>query len=634
MAAGAALHDGALEPMIRPALLASASLCALASAVLPASAQDAPSPAPSPAPVSEVVVTTRLPATPADAPDAKVIDRAEIDARQAVFAADVLSTVPGVALTRAGAFGGVTSVRIRGASSDKSLVLVDGVPVNDPSQPTGAFDLGTFDLADVQRIEILSGPQGSLWGSSAIGGVINIITREPQGVSALLEAGSYGTARAAVSAGLSRDRWGLGVSASGLRSDGISKADAANGARERDGMDEATLGLRGRYQLAPQLRLDGQLRYAEAHVDTDGYPAPAYVLADDPSRYKSRSVSGFVRLQGEALGLHHSLSVAYSGIDRADVATDFPDRYTADRRVYRLSVERDRPGEAWAVQGGVERTEDAADLSTGQSQSLNTDSAFLVGRVRPIAALTLTASLRWDDPDRFASRTTARASGVYEFGHGLSLNASFGQGFKTPTISETACDFCFPAGPALDLKPETAEGYDGGVRWTAPGGAAAVALTGYSLRVRNQITYAFDPATFAARYRNLERTKASGLEAQARTALPRGFSLGAEYAYTDSRDATTGQPLLRIPRHAGSAELGWSGGPFSALLLVRSQSGFPDVGGRNGGFTVANLSGSWRLRPGLRLFGRIENLADTHYEQALGYGEPGRSGYVGVAVSY
>ena len=137
----------------------------------------------------EVVVTaTRLPAIVDATPGARVIDRSTLDRRGAVFAADILGDVPGLSVYRAG-LGGVTSVRIRGASQDKSLVLVDGVPVNDPSQPAGGFDFAGFDLTDVERIETLSGPQSSLWGSDAIGGVIAFTSRELDGLRAEAEAG-------------------------------------------------------------------------------------------------------------------------------------------------------------------------------------------------------------------------------------------------------------------------------------------------------------------------------------------------------------------------------------------------------------------------------------------------------------
>src|SRR5690606_14392545 len=118
-----------------------------------------------------------------DTPGARAIDRETIDRRGAVFAADILSDLPGLSVVRSGAFGGVAQVRIRGAGPGKTLVLIDGVPVNDAAEIEGAFDFGGFDLADVERIEVLSGPQSSLWGSDAIGGVIAVTTRETEGVA-------------------------------------------------------------------------------------------------------------------------------------------------------------------------------------------------------------------------------------------------------------------------------------------------------------------------------------------------------------------------------------------------------------------------------------------------------------------
>src|SRR5690606_1797721 len=134
------------------------------------------------------VTATRLPAIAQQTPGARAIDRETIDRRGAVFAADILSDVPGVSVVRSGAFGGVAQVRMRGAGPGKTLVLIDGVPVNDPAEVNGSFDFGGFDLADVDRIEVLSGPQSSLWGSDAIGGVIAFTTRETDGLDLDLEA--------------------------------------------------------------------------------------------------------------------------------------------------------------------------------------------------------------------------------------------------------------------------------------------------------------------------------------------------------------------------------------------------------------------------------------------------------------
>src|SRR5665213_2226937 len=166
---------------------------AAAAALLPvwALAQEAPA-----TPIDELVITaTRLPTRLDLVTGAHVIDREELEARQAPFLEDVLATIPGVGVTRNGAFGGLAAIRIRGASPDKTLVLIDGVPVGNASEPNGTFDPSSLQTVDIERIEVLNGPQGSLWGSDAIGGVVAITPREIKGVEASAEGGTYGTAR-------------------------------------------------------------------------------------------------------------------------------------------------------------------------------------------------------------------------------------------------------------------------------------------------------------------------------------------------------------------------------------------------------------------------------------------------------
>ncbi len=165
--------------------------------------------------LDEVVVTaTRLPAIVAETPGARVIDSRIIEQHGAVFAADILSDVPGLSVTRTGAFGGIAQVRMRGATPGKTLVLVDGAPVNDAAEPNGAYDFSSFELADIDRIEVLSGPQSSLWGSDAIGGVISFTTREIDGVRAEAEAGSFDTVRGRLSAGVANETYAFSAYAS------------------------------------------------------------------------------------------------------------------------------------------------------------------------------------------------------------------------------------------------------------------------------------------------------------------------------------------------------------------------------------------------------------------------------------
>jgi vitamin B12 transporter len=616
------------------------SLAALSAAVSACPAHAAGDDDPSRSTVREVVITaTRLPEPVDLVPGARVIDQEQIQATGAVFASDALKTVPGLSVFQTGAFGGVTSVRMRGASADKTLVLVDGVPVDDASQPAGNFDFGGFDLADVKRIEILSGPQGSLWGSTAIGGVISFTTREPDGLQAFVEGGSYRTARGSVSVGHADDHYALGLSASAVSTGGISSADAADGNPEKDGFHTQTVGGNARINPADGVVLDAKLRWSSGESGIDGFPAPAFALGDTTDTMHRESWSGLVRATIDGpWGLRHTFSASAYRIDRSDKGPSGDFGYDADRRVWRWQAERAQPSERFGVVVGAEREDDRAALSDGTRQKSGTTSAFAVGRYTPASPLTVTASLRWDDADHYRAVTTGRAAAVLDLGHGFSLNGSWGQGFKTPTISETACDFCFPAGPALDLKPERAEGWDGGIKWRSDDRRFSASLTGYRLAVRDQIDFTFDPLTFAFRYHNLERTRSTGTELEGSADLGQGFSVQASWSHTQAIDVSTELQLLRVPKDQGAASLYWTSAKAHAALTVRAEGTQSDAGNFGTqirpGFVTADLAGGWRLNDKVEATLRLVNVGDAHWQEALGYGEPRRSAYLGLRLRY
>jgi len=578
----------------------------------------------------EVVVTAaRLPAIQHQTPGARVIDRDAIDRRGARFAADILSDVPGVSVARSGAFGGVAQARIRGAGPGKTLVLVDGVPVNDPSEVNGAFDLGGFDLSDVERVEVLSGPQSSLWGSDAIGGVIAFTTRAPRGLSAEVEAGSFETVRGRVSAGFAEGRRALGLTVSGLRSDGIPAAEARDGNPERDGLESATVNLRGRWAA-----LDGGLRWSKLDAERDGYPPPAFALSDTDERQKTDSLSAFVRLRGRAAALDHQLMLAGSGLERETVSPFMPDRYEGERRLLRWQADGRALAETLSYAVGAEREETSGSLSTGEEAGLATTSAFALGRLQVTERLSLSAALRHDATDDFGGETTGRASAAWAVGGGLVLSGAYGTGFKAPSISQAVCDFCFSSQPFPRLKPETAEGAELALGWRAPDGRVEARATAYRLTVKDQIAYRFDPVTFDSFYENIARARTDGVELEGRARLAAGWDVTAAYAWTDAVDASTGERLLRVPEHAGSATLGWTGARLRAALTVRAEGDQDDFGGVREGFVTAALNAGWDLNERVEVFARVENLSDQRHQQVLGYGEPGRSGYLGLRLRY
>jgi len=579
-----------------------------------------------------VVQAMRLPTLISEAPDVIVIDRNEIDARQATFVADVLDTVPGLAVTDAGAFGGVTSVRMRGTSSDKTLVLIDGVPQNDPSDPNGAYDFSQLSLANVERIEVLQGPQSSIWGSDAIGGVISLTTREENGWRAQGEGGALGTVDGALAAGKRTDAWAAGVSFSGFRTDGVSKAD---GFPERDPDATWNLGGYGRADIGQNIVVDGRIGYVDSLVHTDGYNS-LFEFGDTPEFATYRSWTGDVRaIIHDPLGFTQTVTVGGYSLARAALGNDDPandSHYAAARQDYRWTSERGAPGDPYGVIFGVERISEHGSLSTGDTLSLGTTSGFVLARVRPVAPLTLTGSVRYDAPDSFRGQATGHLSAVLQLPAGFSVEGAWGQGFKTPTISEIACDFCFPGGPSLGLKPEHATNWDAALAWTSPDRRVSARLTGYRLDVRDQIEFS---AAFPFRYVNIDRTRSTGLEAELDARLTPNLTLQGEYAYTDAVDLTAGLPMLRVPRNAGSLSLLWNSRRWQAALTARAEGSDADenpstfLPQMRPGFVVASLAGAYALTPHLDLTARVEDIADTHYQEVLGYGEPRRMIFLG-----
>ena len=584
--------------------------------------------------VGEVVITaTRLPAPLDVTPGAYIVSAKEIEQRQAVFAADVLDTIPGLSVYSAGAFGGITAVRQRGASADKSLVLIDGVPLNDASQPAGGFDFSAVDLADVSRVEVLNGPQSSIWGSDAIGGVIAFTTREPNGVRLDLSGGSYGTAQVAGALGRSTDRWALGVSGSSFSSNGISSADARNGNSEPDGTREITASLRGRLTFSPDVSVDGQVRINQSRTGIDGFPPPFYAqLADTNDVALSRSLDAYIHAKVDRpFGLNSDFSADRYVIARSDSGESGDYGYNATRNVYRWTSAHGGVDDAISYLVGAERQDAHASLSDGSIRNLGTTSAFVVGQWRPLDRLTTSASLRYDDPDVYRGQTTARAGAGYVLGGGFSLSATWGQGFKTPTISETACDFCYVT-PSPTLAPEHADGEDLGLVWRSSDHRFSARATAFSLNVRDEIAYV------GGRYVNLARTRSRGVEVEAEADLGAGFRLQAAYTHDDAVNAATGVAEVRVPRDMASGAIFWRRGPANAALTVRAEGsqadtaldGFDPI--QRPGFTVTSLAGGYDVNDHVTLTARVENLSNTHYEESYGYGEPGRSVYVGVRL--
>lgn len=606
----------------RTVLLASAALWASAAAQTASEGDESP--------IDTIVVTgTRIEQTTAEAGSTvRVIDALEIEARGFSHALDAIAGAPGVTVNQNGAFGGSATVRIRGASSDQTLVLIDGVSVNDASSPGGGFDFARLDTENIERIEILSGPQSTLWGTDAIGGVVSITTKRPsEGLTgdAFAQAGSFGTFRGGASISSAGAVGDFRLAATQLGTDGISLADARNGNVEDDGFDSRTLSAQGGLYLPAGARIDASVLRNDARTEFDSFAFGAQGnVADGDELNETEERSAHLSLTAPLLDgrFENLLLVGRSEIDRRNFSDGIPGFAAEGERTlfrYQGTLIID-PRNTLAV--GAEREESTARLNQSSLNGL-----FALYELRPFGALTLTGGLRSDDHDRFGSETTARFAAAWQAAPNVTLRGTWGQGFKAPTIFQTTFFCCGAAAPNEELQPERSEGVDIGVEWRSSRGRGKAGLTFFQQDTVDLIDFSFA----VGGYRNISEVESSGVEVSAEWNLTGSLAVSADYAYIKALEGD-GAPRLRVPRHSGDLMLSLDpAGGFSSTILLRF-NGRENIQGGNtlDEWTRVDINARYALSNALEVYGRIENLLDAQYQQVLGYGTPGRSGSVGA----
>ncbi|KUR70305.1 TonB-dependent receptor [Novosphingobium fuchskuhlense] len=568
-----------------------------------------------------------------------VLTAADLERLQGPDITRALEQVPGLTLSRNGGPGAFTGVRLRGSDSEQVLVLIDGVRVEDVSAPGAGFDFGTLTTGGIERIDVLRGSNSVTWGSAALGGVIAIQTREPDGLEASAEGGSRGSFAGDAAAGVKRQSYALSLTGGYTTTDGVSAAAVGT---EPDGARQWHLGGKARLDLLPGLSLVANARYADTRTEIDGYPAPNYTFADTPEYQTTRQLSGRAGLRYEG-----ALVTVNTGFALSDTKRDYydPTLGTAPSYGYRGRSHRaDLTGRArlpadfaldfgadseWTRYSGTFDAERRARQTSGHA---------MLGWYTP--GISLAAGLRYDDHSRFGHATTLGANGTARLADGLRLRASYGEGFKAPTLFQLLSDYGNAA-----LRPERSRSYDAGLAYSS--GPVTAAVTVYRRDSRNLIAFVscFGQTTgiCAGRpfgtYDNVGKARAEGLEAEL-TLKPAGaFTVRSLYTYTRSRDLGTGHDLARRPRHAltlsGDLETRLAGLALGADLRLVS-SGFDNAANtvRLPGGAVATLRASLPVNARFTLYARVENVFDTRLPTAAGYSAVGRGAFAGLRVRY
>ncbi len=563
-----------------------------------------------------------------------VIDRAEVESVQGGDATRVLRRTPGLSFSRNGGAGGFTGVNLRGANAEQLLVLVDGVRVADPASPAGGFDFGNLLLGTVGKFDILRGSNSTIWGSDAIGGVVDISTRGETGFVGNAEYGSRDTVYASAAGGVSGEGYYAGLTGSWYRTDGFSTAAAGS---ERDGFEQLALGGQVFVDLTPNLEVFAHANWSEGDLDLDGFPPPTFAFADTLETQETRRHWGDIGFAyyGNDLTLRGAYSLSDTARDNRDAAG--ATTFASDGHSERASLR----GEYRAI-GPVTVAFGADQEWTDYSASFSPDGeadifgayvqlGFVMGR------FAAHVGSRIDDHSLFGSNASYGADISYGFGDDWRLRASLGEGFKAPTLFQLLSDF-----GNTRLTPEESTSFDVGVEKGERGRGTHLALTAFRRDSEDLIGFV---SCFGVTggictnrpfgtYDNIARARAQGIEAEAGFDLAPGLRLSGVYSFVDSEDRTTDLQLARRARHMGTLFADYEA-PFGLKLgadLRLVGASFDDVGNavRLDGYEVFDLRAAMPVTDAVEIYGRVENVFDADYQSVAGYNSPGRGAFVGV----
>ena len=562
-----------------------------------------------------------------------VISADDLIKSQNVFVQDVLQSVPGLSLNQNGTFGGSSSIRIRGASSDQTVILIDGVQVNDVSGTGGGFNFANLDPNGIERIEVLRGPQSILYGSDAIGGVINVITKsggKGLGGSMFVESGSFGTFRGGATLRGGTDKVKFNFSASGITTDGISKAEENDGNVEEDGYNNITFQGKVTARVSEVITTEIIGRYSDSENDYDSFgPADG----DEVGTTKEFMVAGRIHAKLLDGRFKNSLSFEYSTTDRRNESNGV-ESYLAEGR--RLNIDyfgRYTFSDDIGISFGAQHEE--TKVSTLSDQKFNIDSLFSEVSFQGIENLTLTGGLRYDHHNQYGDTVTPRLTASYQISDsGTRLFATWGEGFKAPSVFQLTyiCGYCGLTEPNASLKPEESDGWDAGIEQSLLDGRLTLMATYFQQNIKNMIDF-----DFSAGYNNINAVRSKGVEFSVDAQVHELVNITANYTYTDTIDSDTGEKLERIPAHAAFGQIAWQAMDelnLSARVTYNGKEVPRGFSAGVDGWVRVDLRASYDITENITVFGRIDNLFDKEYQQISGYGTPDRSAFVGLRGTF
>jgi vitamin B12 transporter len=593
-----------------------------------------------------VVTATRTP-VPLDkvASSTTVITAKELAASHSILLVDALRQVPGISVNQSGGIGAIATVSIRGADAGSTLVMIDGVPVNNPSSTNRSYDFSNLTVDNIDRIEILRGAQSTLYGSDAMAGVINIITKKGKGApqtTISAEGGSMKTGSGSIASSGETGSWNYSASASKYVTSGYPLADFQANDTHDDGYRNNTLSASADRKISNGISLGFSTRYTNAVV---GLTDPDASLATDDGTHTQET-------EQLMLGVHAkwipaggkwdnslNLSFAKTNQDYADQApASSPALSNYLGKSYRAAWQTNyTASKSNLMTFGAERSEEAAQYSSAWD-TLGDKNAATTGYY---AQDQITITSKWnavvggrvDDHENFGQKTTYRIASSYDIvPNETKFKTSLATGFKAPTLFQ----LFDPSYGNPNLKPESDTSFDLGIEQSLAHGRGAASVTYFHNNYTDMISA--DPITYVDY--NIAKATTYGFEGAISYKLTSKLKTGLGYTYTHTAGAS-GDPLLRRPGNIFTANAQYQasrkldldcdmrlvGEQYDTNYATYDQVTLPS-------YFIANIAGSYKISTEWKAFARVDNLFNKHYEEVYSYRSPERAIYGGASFSF
>ena len=563
-----------------------------------------------------------------------IITQKDIENSKSPLLLDVLRQAPGIEVTRTQGIGGTTSLFIRGASAAHTLVFVDGVRMNSPT--SGAFNFANLTTDNIERVEILRGPQSTLYGSEAIGGVVNIITRKGAGDNKVILGTEYGmrdTYRETVNVSGGKDKFDYSVGGSYLKTHGIS---AASSGSEKDGYENITGSSRLGWDFMGDGRVDTTIRGSHSDFEYDAFEYGIGPVDDPDRRQTTDEILFSTKVNKTFFDLwtpSFLVSVNDTELKGLD-PTDESGKFRIPTRVWRAEHQSDFSlFDTDTITLGYEyEVLEGENEGKFDKQTYSNNAVFLQNQIELFESLHWTIGLRHDDFSTFGSHLTYRTTASYNMEEiGVRLHGSWGKGFRAPSLNE----LIYPYYGNPNLSPEESRGWDFGVEKEILKNKLTMDITYFENNFTNLITAAVQPdGSYLAE--NVARAESQGIETSLTYRPFTILSFTGTYTYTETRDREKDRQLPRRPENR--ATFGINTNPIEKLninvtgIMVRDR--IDSNGTKMDNYWTVNQATRYDVTKFMTAYVRFENLFDYDYEEVTGFGSLGFTAYGGLEFKF